>query len=478
MNTHSLAKNSVYNVLYRLLNILFPLVTSIYVARFLKAESIGLVSAAQNNTRYFTMIASLGIPAYGVKLTAQYKTKSYESSKAFCELFLINGILSVISSIAFVILVFSVPYFREQKVLYLITGTVILFNIINVDWFYQGIQEYGYIAIRSLIVKFFSLIGIILFVHTENDFYAYAIISVFAIIGNYILNIVRIRSFITPVTNNLFFSEHLRHILTLFISSVAIEVYVLADTTMLDFMCTPTIVGYYTMSMRMISVIRTLVVAVSAVFLPQMSYLYYAGEKEQFKDTVDRGIHTLGAISFPVAIGFFLLADDVIVLCFGNEFKGSIMTARILSLSIITVAYSNYIGLQVLVTMGKERITTISTICGAIINILMNYFLIRTFQHNGAAVASATTECVVTIVQILLSSKYIKIHYKFKPILISSIVMALGVYISKSMIPYIIPRITVSILLGMIIYVMTMYCLKDSFVTSIMGIIKDRFEKR
>ena len=38
----SLAKNSIYNVMYKCLNVVFPLITSAYVSRILFAEGIGI----------------------------------------------------------------------------------------------------------------------------------------------------------------------------------------------------------------------------------------------------------------------------------------------------------------------------------------------------------------------------------------------------------------------------------------------------
>ena len=67
MSKKSLLKNSLYNILYKILNIVFPLITSMYVARILMAESIGKVAAAQNIVSYFTLLAAMGIPTYGVK---------------------------------------------------------------------------------------------------------------------------------------------------------------------------------------------------------------------------------------------------------------------------------------------------------------------------------------------------------------------------------------------------------------------------
>ena len=178
-----------------------------------------------------------------------------------------------------------------------------------------------------------------------------------------------------------------------------------------------------------------------------------------------------------MAVGFFLVADDAIFIAFGSGFDGSILTSRILSLSIITVAYNNFIGLQVLATLGKEKITTISTICGAITNVVMNYFLIRAFQHNGAAVASATTECVVTLVQIILSARYIKITYKLKSIMISCIIMTVGVLLIKAFIPYQITRLIGCIVIGGGLYSFMMYRMKDSFAMLIADRVVGKIKK-
>ena len=467
MNNKLLVKNSIYNTLYKLMNFLFPLVVSMYIARVLKAESIGVVAAAQNNVRYFTTLAALGIPTYGVKLIAQYELKSRESSKAFCELFIINGVLSIITTLAFVVTLLVVPYFSEKRFLYCIVGLVVVFNIFNVDWFFQGIQEYGYIAIRSFIVKIVFLICIILFVKNEKDLYVYAALSTVASVGNYLFNAFRVRKYIVPIFRGLEYSEHLKHILVLFVSSIAVEIYVLADTTMLDVMCNSTMVGYYAMSTRIITLVRSLTVAISAVFLPQMSYLYYLGKKNDFIQLVNKGIHVLGAVSVPIAIGLFITADDAIIFAFGNGFKGAILSTRILSLSIVTVAFSNFVGMQVLVTLGREKITTISTMCGAIINVAMNYFLIRALEHNGAAIASMTTELVVMGIQMILAAKYIKIDYDLRKVIFSASVMAISVIITKMMVPYLILRILASIIIGSMSYILIMYFLKDEIALSI-----------
>lgn len=477
MKNNNLLKNSVYNILYRTLNIIFPLITSVYVARVLMADSIGKVAAAQNIVSYFTLLAAMGIPTYGVKLIAQYAVKSKESSKAFSKLFIINFILSVTCSIIYYLLIFSVSYFNGQKILYAVCGLNIIFNIFNVDWFYQGIQEYGYIAARSFIFKSLSLLALVIFVRSPEDYILYALISSGALVGNYIFNIIRIRKYISFSFTDLHFSTHLRPIFTLFAATAAAEVYVLTDTTMLDFLCGSSIVGYYTMSMRVIRIIRSLVVAVSAVFLPQLSYYYFNGKRDAFYKLTNKGLHILTVLSIPAALGLALVSDEAITLFFGTEFTNSIFTTKILSISIITVAFSNFIGMQILVTIGREKITTISTVCGAATNIILNYFLIRSYQHYGAAIASVITEGLVMCIQLILARRYIKFKFGLGKVIISSLCLGIVVCIVKNISCPVPIKLVLECGAGSLVYAVILFILRDEFVLNLKGIFSKNLNK-
>lgn len=477
MKKKSLIKNSIYNVLYRVLNIIFPFVTSIYVARVLQADSIGKVAAAQNIVSYFTILAAMGIPTYGIKIIAQYKIKTKEISRSFFELFFINLTLTVVSSLLYYLIITYVPYFENKRTIYYITGVSLIFNVIHVDWFYQGIQEYAYITIRSFIIKILSLLALFTFVKSPKDYIIYALISVCALVGNYVFNIIRIKKYIYFTIDNLQYKEHIKHIFSLFVASIAAEVYVLADTTMLDVMCGSEIVGYYTMSMRIMRIMRGLVVAVSAVFLPQLSEYYFNNNENEFVKLANKGIHILLVLSIPVAVGIGLVANDTILFLFGPEFIPSIRTTVVLSFSVISVALSNYIGLQLFVILGKEKITTISTIAGALINIILNYFLIIRMQHFGAAIASAITEISVTAIQIGCSSKYIKLHFPTKKIIISVIIMSICVCFIKSIDCNLYIKLPFEVCIGAIAYYTSMVLLKDSFCLEINNTIKQKINR-
>ena len=72
MSKHDgLFQNSVYNVIYKLLDALFPLVSAAYLGRVLMSDGVGKVAYAQNIVQYFVLAASLGIPNYGIREIAR-----------------------------------------------------------------------------------------------------------------------------------------------------------------------------------------------------------------------------------------------------------------------------------------------------------------------------------------------------------------------------------------------------------------------
>lgn len=461
----SLAKNSIYNILYKCSNLVFPLVISAYVSRILFAEGIGKVSSAQNIVTYFTLLAALGLPTYGTKIIAACGKNKLSRDKAFSELFIINLISTLICSTAYYIIVFNVPYFYQRLDLSIVCGLAIVFNAINVDWFYQGLEEYGYITLRNMIIKLVSLVAVFLFVKTIDDYIVYALILTLSKVANNIFNIVHLRKAVIVKLQGINIIQHIKPVFIFLASSVAIEVYTLADTTMLTFIHGDDIVGYYTTARKSIDVIRTMIVAVCAVYLPRLSYYYANHSKELFEKLVNKAIKILIFITLPATAGVILTAGSFVPLLFGDGFMLSIATTQILSFSIITVAFSNFFGYQVLVTIGKEKYMLYSTIAGAIVNIVLNFALVFSLKQNGVAIASAITELCVAIYQFIIVKKYVKIQIQKS--LISTTLLGVAI-----MAIFVIPiRILVasqylfclvlSIITGLIVYITVTWLCKN-----------------
>ncbi len=455
--------------MYRCINVLYPLIISAYVSRVMFAEGVGRVASAQNIVQYFMCLAPLGIPTYGIRVIAQAKRSKEESSKAFSELFYINGISTTICLLIYYVLATFTNGFGKGFLLYGIAGISILLNYFNVDWFFQGKEEYHYILMRNILVKTVSILCVLIFVRHKEDCAIYLIILVVGSGLNNLFNIFQIRKYVYLVHKNLELWKHLKVVFALFSATIAVEVYTLADTTMLTYMCGNKIVGLYTNSIRCISAIRTMMISICAVFLPRLSVYLSEGKKEEFTKLANTGLKILIMLALPATAGLILLSHLIVPLLFGKAFAGAIVTTQILAVSIITVSLSNYIGYQVLVSLEKEKIILLSTVAGAFTNVLLNSVLILVLQQNGAAIASATTEGIVVVIQILALRKYMKIQIDLRflqAVLISTMGMFGAIVCVNHVISgfHVLLQIGVSICLGLLVYIGINICVKNEMI--------------
>ena len=406
--TKSLAVNSIYSVLYKLLNVLFPLITATYAAHILMADGIGKVSFAQNIVQYFVIAAALGIPNYGTREIGKNQKNQNNINKTFSELFLINACSTIVCAIIYYTMILSIDYFAENRLLFITVGLSVAMNIFNVDWFYQGKEEYGYITARSFVVKLLSLIFLFVFVRSRNDIIPYALLHCVATAGNYIFNIINLCGKVSFVFKDINIKHHLKPVFILLASSISIELYTLLDTTMLGFWCPDNVIGYYNNATKLARIINSIISSIALVLLPRLSLYFSSGKMDEFRTIANRVLKILIILSVPAAIGLFIVADSIIPVLFGQSFMPAVLTIRILSVLVMAVALNNFFGTQILLTVGQEKKLLISVLIGAGVNVILNSILIIPFQQNGAAIASAISEICVLTATFLFANKYLK----------------------------------------------------------------------
>nr|WP_281272904.1 polysaccharide biosynthesis C-terminal domain-containing protein [Vagococcus elongatus] len=71
----------------------------------------------------------------------------------------------------------------------------------------------------------------------------------------------------------------------------------------------------------------------------------------------------------------------------------------IISPVIIFIAWSNVLGQQYLLPTGENTEYTLSVVCGAIINFIVNLLLVRNFTSIGVSIGTIIAEFSVTSVQ-------------------------------------------------------------------------------
>lgn len=462
--------NIIYNVVYKCLNVLFPLISAGIVARRLLPIGVGKVSAAQNIVTYFTFLAPLGLSIYGVREISKATKK--ELNTIFSEFLSLNAISTTIFVVIYYCFINFTPYFQNDLYLYNIAGISIIFNYLNIEWFYQGKGEYKYITIRSTLFKVFMLISILLFVKTKNDYIKYALICCISSGGNYILNFIHLKKYsINFVFKDLQLVKHIKSLIVLLVSNVAVELYSLVDTTMLSFICRKDIVAYYTNSMKVVKVAIFVVAAIGGTTLQRISPLIKQKKDLEIKSIFLNIIKAMVFFSIPCMVGLECVSSSVIKILFGNMYLEAIPTMRILALLFLSLPFSNFIGTQILIAFNKEREILFTQIFAASINIVLNFFFIQLYKQNGAAITSVISESLVMVLMLIFVYREIHFDIKFKFIIqitISSLVMGLAILGINTLINNEIIKLFVSILGGFVVYSSLLLFFRNEFMLCVL----------
>lgn len=468
----SIARNAIFNVMYKGLSVIFPLVIVSYASRKLGADGIGVISSAQNLVTYFTMFAALGIPSYGVRVIAQTKKNKLECNKVFTELFLIN----LMSTLTCAILYFILIYNLNCQLTYLnyVFSILIFLNIFNVEWVFEAFEEYQYIALRSLIIKGISLLLLFMFVKDEADLFSYSLILCFGIGGNYILNLFKLTRYVNFDfrVSSLSCYKHLKVIMLFFGSVIAIELYSLLDVTMLTYMSDSYSVGYYSNAAKIVKMFANTVTSIGAVLLPRLSFYFMEKKHVEVEKVIQNFLNVIMLLALPACIGMILTADQITYILFGNEFIESASTVRILAPLIILMPLSGGIFGQILLTSGEEKKYLFCVSMGAILNIILNTIFISLWKQNGAAIASICTEFIVSLSMIWYSVKIIKIKISLSDvvkILISLIIVTFTVIIVKRFVvngPHML-GLMIEVFCAVLSYMVSLVLLRHEFIITI-----------
>lgn len=401
--TKSLQFNFLMNSILTLSSIIFPLITFPYVSRILLPEGVGKVSLATSVVSYFSLIAQLGIPTYGIRVCAKVRDNKEELVSCTQELLIINIIMSVISYIGYFSMVFLIDKLANEKCLYIVMSTTILLNSIGIEWLYKGLEQYTYITIRSIAFKILALIALFLFVHQRSDYVLYGAISVLAASLSNVLNFINARKYIFQRSyRKLQFRRHLNAILIFFAMSCATTIYTHLDTIMIGFMNTDADVGYYNSAIKIKQFLVSIVTSLGAVLLPRSSYYIETNQLDNFKKVSQKALRFVFVVGIPMTIYFILFAKPCIYLLSGEAFTKSILPMQILMPTVLFIGLSNLLGMQMLVPLGKEIHILYSEVLGAVTDFIINIILIPQYSSAGAAVGTLIAEFVVLLYQYII----------------------------------------------------------------------------
>lgn len=403
----SIKKSLFHNTLFILSNLLFPLINFSYASRILGPEGYGKVQFVLVFAQYFVLIAALGIPLFGVREIAKIKANKIVLSKTISELLLINIVSSISVLLIYLTLINTIPWFQKDIGLYLLGGLIVVSGFSNLDWYYNGAEQFRFLSIRSITIKIISLVALFVFVKTNEDLIIYFLVVTFSIIANNIWNVWGIRNLINFKLNELSFKQHIPALLTLLGTSVSISIYSVIDTLFLGFLADDLAVGLYSAAVKINKIAIPIVTVLGIVLIPRITRSLETNNRTELNLLVNKSFAFICLIGVPIAFGLYLFSPEFILSISGEEYSASIVTMKITASLALIIAIAHLFGFQLLIPAGMEKKYLNATLAGMALSILLNLLLITSLKEKGTAIATISSEILVTIISAYYVFRYI-----------------------------------------------------------------------
>jgi O-antigen/teichoic acid export membrane protein len=359
----------------------------------------------------------------------------------------------------------------EEKELFYWTVMYFVLQVFYLEWFFNGMDQFRFIAIRQFIIRFFFIIFVFLLIKSKLDYVNYMRMQVGLNVLIAIINYQSLRKLITIDNNiykNLNLRKHLRPLLYLFLTIFSISIYFSLDTILLGFLANNESVGYYSTALKLNKLIIAVFSAITVAIFPSLIGLFQNGEIEKFKEYIRQVFFVLISISIPAVTILILCAQEIVHLLFSTSFDRAILPLQITAPLILIVSLSSIFGFQILSAFSKDRQILYSAIIGMVISIILSLLLVPKFQEVGEAITILLTELSVCLAFIYYTKQYFKIGgltKMFVTALISVIPYILFALIFKTIIADSVLRLTTIIIMSAVwFFIYHMFLIKESYI--------------
>ena len=472
----SVLANYIYNIIYQILLMILPLITTPYISRVLGADRIGAYSYTQSITYYFTLFGCFGLNLYGQREIAYVQNDVNGRSKVFWEIISIRFITHLVS-----LIVFSMTFVQYEKYSTLFTIQIIdiVASFIDVSWFFQGLEDFKRIVTRNIFIKILAVAAIFVFVKKPSDIIVYALIySLSLLIGNLIMIFYLPKLITKHKIKGIDVLKHIRPCLVLFLPQIASSIYNVLDKTMIGALTgVEAEVAFYEQAQKIVKVALSFLTAIGTVMLPRIAAVFAQKDYNTIKRYLEKSFRFAFFLGVPLSLGMISTASCLVPWFYGDGFGKVAPNIMVIAPIILIVGLSNVIGVQYLLPTGKQTAYFISVLCGSLMNISLNIILIPKLFSLGAAIASIIAEFSVLIAQVYITRN----DFDFKGILkdsikyfIAGLLMMVCVFVEANIMTSSIKASLIQIISGGIVYVTLLVLMKDTLIREMLRKVMKR----
>lgn len=393
-------KNAGWMIGGKMMQMIISLVVGVLTARYLGPSNYGLINYAATYVAFFSSLCSLGINAVIIKDFNDHPDDQGVAIGTTIGLRLISAFFSVITIFAAVSLI---DYGEKTTMaVVMLSSMSLLFHIFDVlnPWF-QYRYEAKTTATASLLAYFVVAVYKTILLVTGKSVYWFA----FSTSVDYVvLAAFLLIAYSRKKGPSFRFSwakgrELLKRSYPYILSGMMTAVYAQTDKLMLKQMLANAEVGYYSTATAICGMWTFVLAAIIDAVFPTI-YRVYNINKADFEKKNRQLYAIVIYISIAASLFFVLFGSTIISILYGETYLPAASTLKILTFGTVF----SYLGVARhawVICENMQKHLTVISLSAAILNVILNYFMIPVLGTAGAALSSVVAQfltcCIVPL---------------------------------------------------------------------------------
>lgn len=427
MPVNQAAKNSGIVFFGRIFNLAVDFIVGIYLVRYLGSSDYGVYSLVFSYIFLFNFVSLSGMN----KVLVREISKNEKIAKTIVG----NALtLRILLPVAAILLSIAVLVFLNysQRTNFLISIASITLLITSVQLVYQSIFQtflkMEYSVFSDIIAKIIYLISIILVIFFNGSLIHIILGIVISSAVALFLNIIFSKKFLkfTFKFNPVCIKKIVKPSISLTIAGFFFVIYQRIGVLMISLMKDVAEVGLYSAAFKLTETLNMIPATLMMSFFPLMSR-QFKNNKDNFLMLHEQGIRLMLIIGIPIAILMGQFSKEIVLLLFGSEFLPSSRAVVILVWAEIFI-FVNFVYMDTFISIGRQTTVTVVTAIIAIVNVLLNYFLIPEYSFLGASWATLIGQALGSGLFLYYIHRMFPFN-SYKKILAKLTCLALGLYL-------------------------------------------------
>jgi O-antigen/teichoic acid export membrane protein len=406
-----LVSNFSYLAVLQMITLLVPIITLPHLFRVLGDTTWGIVVFAQSVALYLGILVSFGFNISATKDISIHREDTSKISEIVSSVFILKAALFIVSLLIITILIYTIPFFQDYKLLFLLSMWFCLYEFVFPIWYFQGLEKMKYITLINLGSRFIFLILIFVLIREESDYLLVPVINGIGAIFSGLMSMIiifkkdKVKFFIPKIST---LKHYFKESSPIFLSNLS-KLYINMNKIIIGAFIGLDQVAYYDVAEKITNLMKTPISLISQTVFPKI-----------VKDKNLSFIKNILKLNLSIQAVLLLIviptAPFLVKVISGKEIPLAVTSLVILSLTVIPVVINNTMVVQTLLAFGFKKYFAYTIVGSGIVYgaLILIMYIFDIWHLYGICIAVLVSELATS----LLSFYYVRknVYSQIKPV--------------------------------------------------------------